>query len=568
MFRKSKNSQGDLFTGLSSHLSSRKQKLLSDPKGWHKFFHEEVLSRIEEEVYAVLFSETGRPNASLRVLVGMMILKEGNGWSDEQLFEECRFNIKVMMALGYMNLDEDIPVESTYYLFRKLLTSYNEKEGIDLLKISFGQITQAQINAYHISGKKIRLDSKLINSNIALCTRLDLIIETVRCFTKGLDLAVLSGKLELEDYDLLVQLKEKTTTNLTYSLSKQDKSLLLVRMGKVIKNLLLIYPQATTHYADLERLYEEHYREISKTEDKEDKDEKGDQGIDQVELKPSKEVDSSSLQSIHDPQATFRSKGHGNKKQHISGYHANITETCDEENKINLIVDVILEKANVNEDEFLLAAIASSEELFKNSQLQEEELSLAQRPARIIEQATTDGGYDSIENRKSMSKKNMPQWNMAKNKGKAQRFKMYYDQQGKLQVIDKKTGERCELNRNRKGDKIGVKFKTDKPCNRQYFTDEQIENYIILQNLLEGVKQEDKNLRANVESTIHQSFHRLLKRNKVKYRGQYKSKMYVISRAIWVNFRRICKGASQSVKSNVIALITALNFLTMRYRLI
>jgi len=56
MFRKSKNSQGDLFTGLSSHLSARKQKLLNAPGGWHKFFYEEVVSRIDEEVYAASIS--------------------------------------------------------------------------------------------------------------------------------------------------------------------------------------------------------------------------------------------------------------------------------------------------------------------------------------------------------------------------------------------------------------------------------------------------------------------------------------------------------------------------------
>jgi len=30
----------------------------------------------------------------------MMILKEGFGWSDGKLFEECNFNILVMKALG------------------------------------------------------------------------------------------------------------------------------------------------------------------------------------------------------------------------------------------------------------------------------------------------------------------------------------------------------------------------------------------------------------------------------------------------------------------------------------
>jgi len=539
MFKKSKNSQGDLFRGLNTHLSSRKQKLLSDPNSWHRLFYDEIVSRIEEAVYAVLFGNTGRPNASIRVLVGMMILKEGNGWSDEQLFEECRFNIKVMLALGYVNLDEDIPVESTYYLFRKLLTTYNEKEGVDLLKISFRQITQSQIKAYHVSGKKIRLDSKLINSNIALCTRVDLILETIRCFTKGLNIGGLSKKLEGQDYELLLQLKEKTTTNLTYSLNKEEKASLLSRMGKIIKVLLEHYPQSAD-YEHLERLYKEQYKEV-KTREKEGGDD--DQGMIEVELKEVREVGSSSLQSIHDPEATFRSKGHGYKKQPINGYHANITETCDESNEINLIVDIILDKANVNEDQFLLEAIASSEELFKHK-----------TKGKTIEQVTTDGGYDSIENREIMSKENMPQWNMTKNKGGVQRFRMTYNEQGELKVIDKKTGEQCELSRNRKGNKISVKFTVGKLRRRQYFTEDQIKNYIILQNLLERVKVESKNLRANVESTIHQSFHRLLKRNKMNYRGQYKGNMYVINRVLWVNFKRIQKNLTQLAQVVIIFL--------------
>jgi len=257
MFKKSQNIQGNIFSGISHQLSSRKQKLLDAPDSWHQIFYKEIVSRLDESVYSVLFSqETGRPNASIRVLLGMMILKEGNGWSDEQLFEECRFNIKVMLALGYMNLDDDIPVESTYYLFRKLLTDYHTKEGVDLLKLSFSQITKAQISSYNISGKKIRLDSKLINSNIALCTRLDLILETIRCFIKELDLSKISGELSVQDYELLLKFNEKTTTNLTYSLSKQEKEELLIRLGKMIKVLLLSYPQAVL-YDDLERLYTE-----------------------------------------------------------------------------------------------------------------------------------------------------------------------------------------------------------------------------------------------------------------------------------------------------------------------
>lgn len=541
MFKKSQNNQGNLFSGISSHVSKRKEKLLSDPTSWHHVFYKEIVSGIDEEIYSVLFCEdNGRPNASIRVLVGMMILKEGNGWSDEQLFENCRFNIKVLMALGYLNLDDDIPVESTYYLFRKLLTAYNTEHGVDLIEKSFEKITKDQIQSYNISGKKIRLDSKLINSNISLSTRLDLVLETIRVFTKPLDLSKLERELGKEDYELLLGLQKKSTTNLTYHLSKEESELLLKRMGHVIKKLLKIY-EGCANYEHLERLYTDQYKEVIKKEDNSDGNERG-EDLSSPQPKDRKELTSSILQSIHDPEATFRGKGQGKKKQHISGYHASITETCDESNPFNLIVNVQLDKANVNENEFLLPAIESSEELFQSAygRLDGDE--------KIIKHNTTDGGYDSNANRQGMAKPGMPHWNMPKGKGSKQSFFMYHDEEGNLQAIDKKTENKCKVGRTRKGHKVVItKPTTDQKNKHRYFTDEQIENYILLQNILKEIKPEDKNLRANVESTIHQSFHRLGKRNKMKYRSEYKCKMYVVSRMFWVNFRRIHKNITQNI---------------------
>ncbi len=61
----------------------------------------------------MLFDETvGRPNAPVRVLVSMMILKEGHGWSDAALYEHCRFNLLVMRALGLLSLS-DVAAAST-----------------------------------------------------------------------------------------------------------------------------------------------------------------------------------------------------------------------------------------------------------------------------------------------------------------------------------------------------------------------------------------------------------------------------------------------------------------------
>jgi len=79
--------------------------MLDDPSGWHNLFYTDVVRRIDEGIFSVLFDDKmGRPNASVRELIGMIILQEGNGWSDEQLFEQCRFNVLVMRALGKGNI--------------------------------------------------------------------------------------------------------------------------------------------------------------------------------------------------------------------------------------------------------------------------------------------------------------------------------------------------------------------------------------------------------------------------------------------------------------------------------
>jgi len=56
------------------------------------------------------------------------------------------------------------------------------------------------------------MDSKLIQSNIAKASRLEVILETVRVSTANLDLILLSGVLGKTDIDLLGSMTPKTAT--------------------------------------------------------------------------------------------------------------------------------------------------------------------------------------------------------------------------------------------------------------------------------------------------------------------------------------------------------------------
>ncbi len=88
------------------------RRQLTSPTSWWNVFYRHIVSQIDEARFAVLFQDEGRPNAPIRVLVGMMILKEFHGWSDGQLFEACNFSLIVRRALG-CEFDESIPVAST-----------------------------------------------------------------------------------------------------------------------------------------------------------------------------------------------------------------------------------------------------------------------------------------------------------------------------------------------------------------------------------------------------------------------------------------------------------------------
>ena len=102
MFRKTDtNEQLDIFSSPSTYMKGRTAKKYEDPHAWHNEFYQYVTSKIDEETFRPLFKEgnMGAPNASIRILVAMSILKEGFGCSDEDLFEKCEFDLLARKAL-------------------------------------------------------------------------------------------------------------------------------------------------------------------------------------------------------------------------------------------------------------------------------------------------------------------------------------------------------------------------------------------------------------------------------------------------------------------------------------
>ena len=96
MYRQSEESpQVNLFTSAGSLFSGKSLKVYQDQTAWHNQFRNQVTMQIDEALFKPLYSSgKGTPNASIRVLISMMVLKEAEGVSDEKLFEDCR-NISI-----------------------------------------------------------------------------------------------------------------------------------------------------------------------------------------------------------------------------------------------------------------------------------------------------------------------------------------------------------------------------------------------------------------------------------------------------------------------------------------
>ncbi len=133
MFRKNDKRQKSIF-GAEMLLSVDMQKRLE--QSWALTFRQEVFERIDEGIFAKLYSEEkSRPNAPVNVMMGAEILKAGWGWSDEELYEAVCFDMRVRYGLGIEDVGGEPPFQlRTLYNFRRRVREHAVKTGLTLLQ--------------------------------------------------------------------------------------------------------------------------------------------------------------------------------------------------------------------------------------------------------------------------------------------------------------------------------------------------------------------------------------------------------------------------------------------------
>ena len=530
MFRKNKRHFQLPLTSNVDELPPKLRKRLDT--SWSGVFYREFFSRLNEAPFAILYADCpSRPNIPVNVLVGLEYLKAGNGWTDEEMLDEFGYNSQVRYALGYRQLGEgDFDLRTLYY-FRERLSRYMQESGINLLDQAFEQVTDQQITAYHLKTGKQRMDSTQIASNIRSMSRLQLLVEVLQRVHR-----MLTEEDQGHYAEVFAPYIQGHAGQYVYHLKGQDTNEHLQKIGEVMQRLLAelqaSYAQEPV-YQMFERVFGEHYLVEEKV----------------LKTKLDKELSASSLQSPDDLEATYRDKN----KKHYKGYVANLTETCDPDNDLQLVTKVQVAANSVDDAKLMEEALPNLKERTE------------------LKTLYTDGGYGSPSADQTMQDNRVEQIQTAI-RGRAPSteklnlsdFKIKQTETGKPTQTTCPQGQTVAVHPSSQKKGFVAHFEAEvcqacpflQKCPAQRgkrdarfhlrFSQQQI-NMSQRRRRSQTHLQEGRNLRAAVEATVRQVKHPF-PASKLPVRGRFRVTCMVIGSAMTTNVRRIQRYLEARIK--------------------
>jgi hypothetical protein len=330
MFKKNKRHLQPVLISSVNQLPEELRERLE--ASWSGVFYREFFSRLDEEPFAMLYADMpSRPNVPVNVLVGLEYLKAGFGWSDEEMYEAFLYNLQVRYALGYDEFGTGYFDLRTLYYFRERLSRYMQEKGVNLLDQAFEQVTDQQLAAFQLKTGLQRMDSTQVGSNIRQMGRLQLLVEILQRVQR-----MLNAGDQAHYSEAFTPYLQGHAGQYVYRLKVEENAAHIQKIGEFMQRLLGELKEGYSEdpvYQVLECVFNEHFRVEGEA----------------AKAKVGRELSASSLQSPDDLEATFRRKG----GKGYRGYVANLTETCDPKNALQLITKVQV-ASNSTDDSCLL----------------------------------------------------------------------------------------------------------------------------------------------------------------------------------------------------------------------
>lgn len=355
MFRKNTPNPQQYLFNTTDAMNPRLKKQLES--SWAQIYFQNVFCKINEDTFAPLYAETGRPNFPVNVLLSLEFIKHLKNFSDEELLEQYSYNYQIAYAVGQRTLGELYLAPRTLYEFRNRIHQHlRENPDDDIIFAQFQELTRHFIKMAKLDTKEQRMDSTDITPNIRQATRLSLAVDVLVQAVEALPTALLNEKLRfMKAPDFSVQVLYKTKS--------QDTRQKLIDLFDIANEILSMdNVQGLPEIKILERFINEQTK----------LDENGHRI-----LRENSEIHADGLQSAYETDATFRDK----HSKSWSGYTLNLSETCSKENEIQIITDYALEKNIHNDVDFIPERLSEIKELTEITDLY------------------TDGGYYSNTNK-------------------------------------------------------------------------------------------------------------------------------------------------------------------------
>lgn len=510
MFQKNEKHLQASFFEVEEMLSATQKKALEDSR--ERWFYELVFKRIDESLFAPLYSETkSRPNAPINCMVSALILQTHNRWSYEFLIRQMRFDLLTRKALGLSYMDELPFCEATLFNFQNRLLAYEVETGTNLIEQVFNGLTKEQLSVLKIKTDIQRCDSLQVQSNIRTYSRLQLLIEVLLRVYR-----VFSDEDKETHTNAFTPYQGKTSGQYVYKVEFETIGTELERVAHAyqeIRETVQMKYTETDICSIFTRVFDEHFTVIEE----------------RIEVKPSTELHSGYLQSPDDVDATYRKK----RTEGYRGHVLTATETCNPENELQLITDVHVTANNRDDSVELNDRIDGIKE--KTPEL---------------ELLFTDGGYGSEDNDKKLDELNIEQVQTAvRGRESAVDIVITMNEEGSYEV-------RCpyqqgEVHSGGKRMKAimdgtvcaGCPMSAECPALRRrkyrvvYFTHTDMLKQKRWRKI-RSMPTHLRSLRSNVEATMRE-FSRLLECGKLKVRGRFKANLFGVCAAMGINFGRV-----------------------------
>lgn len=293
---------------------------------WAPVFYKNVFCNIDESKFEVLYADCGRPNFPVNISLSLEYIKHMFDYSDDDLIEQYYFNYLVSYAVGNRALGEKHLAERTLYEFRRRVYQYalshpNEEDLV------FKQFINLTLKCAKLTGtilEEQRMDSTMIMSNIKKAGRLALIYDVLAQAIKAMPDHLITEKFQAlmkADYKKEILYKSKPS-------EADGKITVLIECCKEI--LEIAEKDAEYSDSDAIRVLKRMLSEQTETDKK----------TGEIIEKPKEKIDSESLQSAFDEDATFRKKS---GKNHV-GYSVNLSESCAKQNEVQLLTDYEIAK--------------------------------------------------------------------------------------------------------------------------------------------------------------------------------------------------------------------------------